>query len=93
MRGLRVFTVVLGIAAVVAPLSFMHADNAPRQKCERARDDKRASCLQAITDKVMKCQRACLSDANQTTCERQCQDPEPSQRAECYAEEKATVCD
>ena len=92
MRRIATFMIVL-IIAVVAPLSFLHADNATRQKCERTRDDKRASCLQAITDVVLECQRACPSDANQTTCEKECQEKEPSERVECYAEERATICD
>ena len=79
--------------AIVPPLTFVYADDATLRKCERARDDKRASCLQATTDEVLECQRKCPSDAKKTNCERQCQDTEPSERAKCYAEEKATVCD
>ncbi len=92
MRCSATFLIVLTVAAL-APCLSVHAETTSRQKCERLRDDNRASCLQAITDEVRKCQRACLSDANQTTCERQCQFTEPSERAACYAKEKATACD
>ena len=84
--------IVLGLA-IVPPLPFVYADDATLRKCERARDDKRASCLQATTDEVLECQRKCPSDAKKTNCERQCQATEPLERAKCYAEEKATVCD
>ena len=84
MRCSATFLIVLTVAAL-APCLSVHAETTSRQKCERLRDDNRASCLQAITDEVRKCQRACLSDANQTTCERQCQlrdlGPHPPEQA------------
>ena len=57
--------IVLGLA-IVPPLTFVYADDVTLRKCERARDDKRASCLQATTDEVLECQRKCPSDAKKT---------------------------
>ena len=46
MQHVANLLIVLGLVTL-PPLTFVYADDATLRKCGRARDDKRASCLQA----------------------------------------------